>query len=79
MIVLDQVEKQMGTDSDGKRILKVSLESDTAAEVEEIGTDPTSVQGMPADAVMAPFSSCFTADQQLLILGSDGAWVGGGE
>jgi hypothetical protein len=29
---------------------------------------------MAADTVMAPFSSAFTADQKLGILGSDGTW-----
>ena len=74
MIILDQVEKQMGVDTNGKRILKVSLEADTVAEVEAIGTNPATVQGMPADTVIAPFSSCFTATQELGILGSDGNW-----
>ena len=74
MIILDQVEKQVGFDTNGKRILKVSLEADTAAEVEAIGTNPATVQGMPTDSVIAPFSSCFTVEQKLGILGSDGVW-----
>ena len=74
MIILDQVEKQMGTDTNGKRILKVSLDADTAEEVIAIGTNPATVQGMAVNTVIAPFSSAFTADQELLILGSDGTW-----
>lgn len=74
MIILDQVEKQVGTDVNGKRVLKVSLDADTAAEVIAIGTNPATVQGMAADTVIAPFSSAFTADQKLGILGSDGTW-----
>lgn len=74
MISLETVNKTIGTDSQGKRILQVSLNADTADEVKAIGTDPTTVQGMPSDTVIAPFSDAFTVDQELLILGSDGTW-----
>jgi len=74
MIILDQVEKQMGTDANGKRILRVSLDADTVEEVEAIGNNPATVQGMPSDTVIGPFSSCFTVTQKLGILGSDGVW-----
>ena len=74
MIILDKVEKQTGTDSSGKRVLKVSLNADTALEVIAIGDDPATVEGMPNDTVIAPFSSCFTVEQKLGILGSDGVW-----
>ena len=74
MIILDKVEKQTGTDSSGKRVLKVTLNADTASEVIAIGDDPATVEGMPNDTVIAPFSTCFTASQELLVLDSSGIW-----
>lgn len=74
MISLETVEKNLGTNSDGKRVLQVSLNADTAAEVQAIGTNPATVQGMAPDTVIAPFSSAFTVDKKLGILGSDGVW-----
>lgn len=74
MISLETVNKKIGTNSSGKDVLKVSLNADTAAEVQAIGTNPATVEGFPANAVIAPFSDAFTADKKLLILGSDGTW-----
>lgn len=75
MIRLDSVIEQMGTDPEtGKRILKVSLEADTAAEVVAIGTDPATVKGMPQNTIIGAFSDCFTAEKELLILNSSGVW-----
>lgn len=74
MISLETVEKNLGTNSDGKRVLQVSLNADTKAEVQAIGTNPSTVQGMAPDTVIAPFSSAFTVDQELLVLGSNGVW-----
>ena len=75
MISLETVEKVIGTNGDGKRILQVSLNADTSAEVKAIGNDSTTVEGMAPDTVIAPFSSAFTvAEQELLQLGSDNVW-----
>ena len=74
MIRLNIIDKQVGTNSEGKRILKVSLDADTAAEVRAIGTSTASVDGLASDTVLAPFSDAFTADKQLLILNSSGVW-----
>lgn len=76
MIRLDKVIEQTGIDLSGKRILKVSLEADTSAEVEAIGTDPSTVVGMPANSVIGTFSDAFTAqEKELLMLNSSGEWV----
>lgn len=74
MISLETVEKVVGTNSEGKRILQVSLNADTADEVKAIGNDPSDVDGMASDTVIAPFSSAFTVDQELLVLGSNNVW-----
>lgn len=74
MIKLDIVEKNLGTNGEGKRVLQVSLDADTAAEVIANGTSTANIEDMPSDAVLAPFSSCFTADKKLGILNSAGEW-----
>ena len=73
MIKLDtinKIEKYEG----GKRYVQVSLTSDTSAEVKAIGTDGSQVHGLLNGDVITAHSDCFTADQELLILGSNGVW-----
>lgn len=77
MISLKKVNKKISTDSNGKDVLQVSLVADTAAEVIAIGTNPATIVGMPTNAVLAPFSTCFTTEQVLLMLGSNGVWKEG--
>lgn len=74
MIALETVEKNLGKNSEGKDILQVSLNADTAAEVVTNGTDVSGIEGMPGNSVLAPFSSCFTADKKLGVLTSTGTW-----
>ena len=74
MIRLDSVIETMGIDSDGKRVLKVSLEADTAAEVIENGTPTDDVVGMAPNTKIGAFSDCFTAEKKLGILDSSGNW-----
>lgn len=74
MISLETVNKNMGNDAQGRRVLQVSLNADTAAEVKAIGIDASTVQGMPSDSVIGAFSDAFTATKELLILNSSGVW-----
>lgn len=74
MIQLETVNKVVGTNAQGKRLMQVSLNADTAAEVAAIGTHTSSIDGMARDTELAAFSDAFTADKKLLILGSDGNW-----
>ena len=74
MIRLDSVIETMGIDSDGKRVLKVSLEADTAAEVIENGTQTDDVVGMAPNTKIGAFSDCFTAEKRLGILDSSSNW-----
>ena len=74
MISLETVNKIVGMNAQGKRLMQVSLNADTAAEIEAIGTHTSSIEGMALDTELAAFSDAFTADKELLILGSDGNW-----
>ena len=74
MISLETVNKIIGTNAQGKRLMQVSLNADTAAEIEVIGTHTSGINGMALDTELAAFSDAFTADKELLILGSDGTW-----
>ena len=74
MIRLDSVNETIGIDSEGKRVLKVSLEADTAAEVITNGTDTENVVGMAPNTKIGAFSDCFTAEKKLGVLDSSGNW-----
>ena len=74
MISLETVNKTIGTDAQGRKHMQVSLNADTPEEVKAIGTDPATVEGMPNNAVIAPFSDAFTATKELLVLNSSGVW-----
>ena len=73
MIKLDQIKK-IERYENGKRYVKVSITSDTAAEVKAIGTDGSQVKDLLPMDVLTAHSICFTAEQNVLVLGSDGVW-----
>ena len=73
MIKLDTINK-IEKYQDGRRHVQVSVTSDTAAEIKAAGTDGSLVEGLLNSDIMTAHSDCFTVDQQLLILGSDGQW-----
>lgn len=73
MIKLDKIQKIEGY-GNNKRYVKVSVTADTAAEIKAAGTDGSVVRDLLDMDVMTAHSTCFTADQELLVLGSDGVW-----
>jgi len=60
--------------ADGVDLVKCSLVADTSAEVIAIGDNGSTVEGLDAKTKIAPFSTCFTVEQELGVLGSDGQW-----
>lgn len=60
--------------ADGTFGVKCDLMADTRAEVEAIGTDGSSIEGLDDVTTLLPFCTAFTTDKELGILGSDGVW-----
>jgi len=70
------VEKRTTTpDGSTIRICECSLMSDTSDEVIAIGNDGSTVVGLDSTIRIAPFSTCFTKDKELGVLGSDNQWT----
>lgn len=75
MIAIDKKGiSEIVNNADGTSSLKCGLLADTSAEVIAIGNDASTIDGCGIGDKLLPFCTCFTADQELGVLGSDGAW-----
>ena len=54
--------------------VKASLSADTSAEVIAMGDTCLNVEGIQDGIKLAPFSDCFTAEQELGVINSLGVW-----
>ena len=65
------VEKEQ----DGKKYIRADLLSDTKEEIEAMGINGDVVEGFSDNVIIAPFSTVFTKNKELGILGSDNVWT----
>ena len=65
------VEKEQ----DGKKYIRADLLSDTKEEIESMGTNGDVVEGFSDNVIIAPFSTAFTKNKELGVLGSDNVWI----
>ena len=58
----------------GVRYIRADLLCDTKEEIEAMGTDGSVVEGFSNNVIITPFSTAFTVNKELGILGSDNQW-----
>lgn len=74
MIKLDGVPIIEHLTPTGIKTVKANLIADTSIEVEDIGTDGSSVSGLCKGDKLAMGSTCFTVEMEFGILDSTGNW-----
>lgn len=60
---------------DGKKYVRANLLSDTKEEIEAMGTNGDIVEDFSDNVIITPFSTAFTKNKELGILGSDNVWT----